>query len=84
MSNELKERIEELEELLEESQELIIELQEEVEHLSIDLQGSISQDDLYEQKEVIMSTAFDAGYMAGDRGDAQMKSWLNYKIEARV
>ncbi len=84
MSDELKERIEEVEELVEESQESAIELQEEVEHLSSELSGSISQDELYEQKESIMNKAYDAGFKASSRGDAQMKSWLNYKIEERV
>ena len=84
MSKEQKERIEELEEMLDESKESISELQEENGYLSNELQDSISQDELYEQKESIMNAAYDAGFNASSRGDAQLKSWLNYKIEAGI
>ena len=82
MSIEQKERIEELEELLEESQESLIELQDEVEQLTSELGDSLSQEDYYKQKESLTNKAYDAGFAASSRGDTQMKSWLNYKIEA--
>ena len=84
MSDEQKERIEELEELLDESKESLSDLQNEVEQLSSELSCSFSQDELYEKKESFMNEAYNAGYDAGYAKEYKMKSWLNYKIEAGI
>ncbi|HHZ94331.1 MAG TPA: hypothetical protein EYN67_01965 [Flavobacteriales bacterium] len=71
--------IEELNESIEEKDQAIDELQEE----SADFQDEINQHTEINEEEVA-EAAFNAGYDANENGELCMRSWLNYKIEARL
>lgn len=71
----------ELNELSQEVEELKDELNDKIDEIN----ESVSQDELFEIKSEIAEPAFMAGYAAGKNKDnSAIKSYLNYKIEARL
>lgn len=79
--------VDELIELLEDRDMKIEELEQEVEEgecVMTDLRFELSQVEEEDEPEDIAERAFDAGFNAGTGLENQMKSWLNYKIEARL
>ena len=76
---ELIDIIDELNEQIEEKDQAIDELQEE----SADLTVEIEQHEPVDE-EGVAEAAFNAGYDANENGELCMRSWLNYKILARI
>ena len=78
-TDELIELIEELREDIEEKEQAIEELQEETADLTIENEQHEDID-----IESVAESAYNAGHSAAKKGDDCMRSWLNYKIEARI
>ena len=78
---ELMERIEELEEELQSTQSYLDDANESVDDLAID---NAMLEEFRENKEELVQSAWDSGYESGDKKEPQLKSWLNYKIGARI
>ena len=78
---ELEEKIESLEEELQESEYL----REEAEEKLTDVYSELHDiEDWREEKEGFAESCFNGGYDAAESGKPKMKSWLNFKIEARI
>lgn len=80
---------EELIDLLEGRDDEIDELKQKNDETSMELSDSYDQlSELHEiedfDKETFANNAFDAGYEAKGNNEAKLKSWLNYKIGARI
>ena len=82
---------EELIELLEARDETINDLEEyeqscgDLEDENRDLQSIIDEhDSSVSDREEVSEAAFNSGWHACCNGKAKLKSWLNYKIEARI
>ena len=78
-TTELIELIEELQEDIEEKEQAIEELQEETADLTVENEQHEDVD-----VESVAESAFNAGFDASENGNVCMRSWLNYKIEARI
>lgn len=75
------ENIESLEEELQCAESSLEEANDTVDDLSID---NSMLEEFRENKEELVQEAWDSGYESGDKKEAQLKSWLNYKIGARI
>jgi len=71
--------IEDLNESIEEKDQSIDELQEEVADFSNEVDQHVEVN-----IEEVAEAAFNAGYDANENGELCMRSWLNYKIGARI
>lgn len=78
---ELEEKVESLEEKLQESEYLREEAEEKLgcAHAEIN-----DLEDWRDEKEDFAESCFNGGYDAAESGKPKMKSWLNFKIEARI
>ena len=71
--------IDDLNESIEEKDQSIDELQEEVADFSHEAEQYVKVN-----VEEVAESAFNAGYDANESGELCMRSWLNYKIGARI
>ena len=78
-NDELISIIEELNDSIEEKEQSIEELQEEVADFSHEVDQHIEVN-----IEELAESAFNAGYDANESGELCLRSWLNYKIGARI
>ena len=78
----------ELIEIIESLNDQISEKNQEIEDLSMEVEEVNSEVTVYEEssvdEEAVAEAAFNAGYDANENGELCMRSWLNYKIEARI
>ncbi len=80
--------VDELITIIGELNESIEEKDQEIEELSIEVADASSEMVNYEEssidEEEVAEAAFNAGYDANENGELCMRSWLNYKILARI